>query len=110
LGSSSLRGDASIHNTHHGNFSSSGSGGVGGVSNITSSGGISSANSGGGGGHATTGNTSSFYSSAAANIGIFGGSTLVIDNVPNSPTPPLQRRLAKSFSVAPSTGAQLKGV
>jgi hypothetical protein len=87
-----LRGDAS--NLHHGIINSSTGGGVSSSSSNVINSGV---------------NNSSFYSSAAANIGIFGGSSIVIDNVPHSPTPPLQRRLAKSFSVAPSSGSQLKG-
>lgn len=35
--------------------------------------------------------------------GMASSSSSIISDVPHSPTPPLQRRLAKSFSVAPST-------
>lgn len=41
-------------------------------------------------------------------IGGLASSSSIISDVPHSPTPPLQRRLAKSFSVAPSS-AQNKG-
>lgn len=41
--------------------------------------------------------------------GMASSSSSIISDVPHSPTPPLQRRLAKSFSVAPSSSAQTKG-
>lgn len=40
--------------------------------------------------------------------GMASSSSSIISDVPHSPTPPLQRRLAKSFSVAPSS-TQNKG-
>lgn len=40
--------------------------------------------------------------------GMASSSSSIISDVPHSPTPPLQRRLAKSFSVAPSSN-QNKG-
>lgn len=40
--------------------------------------------------------------------GMASSSSSIIADVPHSPTPPLQRRLAKSFSVAPSS-TQNKG-
>lgn len=40
--------------------------------------------------------------------GLASSSSSIISDVPHSPTPPLQRRLAKSFSVAPSS-TQNKG-
>ncbi|XP_058815357.1 ral GTPase-activating protein subunit beta isoform X3 [Topomyia yanbarensis] len=52
-------------------------------------------------GHVGAGVISSFMSSVSHD-GQFGASS---EGVPNSPTPPLQRRLAKSFSVAPSISA-----
>lgn len=73
------------------------------------------------------GNSSSFYGlggaattgqhvPASTSSGATGGpsllttssSTTTANEAPHSPTPPLQRRLAKSFSVAPS-GSQSKG-
>lgn len=46
-----------------------------------------------------------------ASSGVGGTSSNLVSSTsdtPHSPTPPLQRRLAKSFSVAPS-GSQTKG-
>lgn len=72
---------------------------TGGVNSISSGGGSivannSSSSGGGGGGTPTILATSTSASSS--------------NDVPHSPTPPLQRRLAKSFSVAPSS-TQSKG-
>lgn len=69
---------------------------TGGVNSISSGGGVASnsSSSGGGGGTPTIVATSTSASSS--------------NDVPHSPTPPLQRRLAKSFSVAPSS-TQSKG-
>lgn len=69
---------------------------TGGVNSISSGGGIvaSNSSSSGGGGTPTIVATSTSASSS--------------NDVPHSPTPPLQRRLAKSFSVAPSS-TQSKG-
>ncbi|XP_055544196.1 ral GTPase-activating protein subunit beta isoform X3 [Wyeomyia smithii] len=50
----------------------------------------------------SSGNTIGSFMSSISHDGQFGGTEVA---VPNSPTPPLQRRLAKSFSVAPSISA-----
>ncbi|KAJ6629279.1 Ral GTPase-activating protein subunit beta [Pseudolycoriella hygida] len=46
---------------------------------------------------------------SATGIGMTSSSSSIISDVPHSPTPPLQRRLAKSFSVA-SSSTQNKGL
>ncbi|XP_055638220.1 ral GTPase-activating protein subunit beta isoform X2 [Toxorhynchites rutilus septentrionalis] len=93
------------------------SGGLGGLGlgaalGVAGSSNASHSSIGGGGGNSNSqsnladGNVGSvsvgFYSSVSHD-GQFGSSGG--DGVPNSPTPPLQRRLAKSFSVAPSISA-----
>ena len=103
-----------------------------GIGTGTSGGGINNINSGGGGGSLinnfnfqstsmatnqnpnNTNNPNVNYSVSASgtplsSVSGIGYSTDYHNIIPHSPTPPLQRRLAKSFSVAPSSSQQ-KGV
>lgn len=74
---------------------------TGGVNSISSGGGsiVANNNSSSGGGSGGGGTPTIVATSS---------STSTSNDVPHSPTPPLQRRLAKSFSVAPSS-TQSKG-
>lgn len=84
--------------------------GVGGNVGVGNAGGLSNNSIGGGGNISSSINIGSNISGS-----ITSGLSNIINTVgnsdipPHSPTPPLQRRLAKSFSVAPSS-SQNKGV
>lgn len=79
-------------------LSSAGSIGGGSGSNLPSSGVASGATG-------ASGSTNNNINNSSSGV---GGGVLNNNELPHSPTPPLQRRLAKSFSVAPSS-AQTKG-
>lgn len=75
---------------------------AGGLNLIGSGGGGVGGGGGGGGGISGVGGVGSSIGGAGSNIAALQAGN-IYSEMPHSPTPPLQRRLAKSFSVAPSS-------